>query len=698
MKKLILISSIFIAQNINAQNSDVTEAEGEIIVCVADCDTSPIEKLMNTIVVSDLRDNKLAIETDQSMSILDAETLEKVGTQHFEDVLGMVPNLNWSSSTNRPRYFQIRGIGERSQYEGAPNPSVGFVVDDVDFSSLGGVATLFDVEQIEVLRGPQGTRYGANGLAGLIYVKSKDPEFENSYKISGLLGNDGDAGLGFAATGALSDASAYRIAVHQYNANGFRHNDFLNRDDTNKRDEFVARGKLFWQVNDALDLNFIFLKANINNGFDTFNPENTFTTHTDLPGKDIQDSTGLALKALWQGDNFKVLSISSYMKADIDYSFDGDWGNDDYWGEFAPYDFTSASIRERTHVSQEFRFIGKQWLAGVYLLDMNEDNTINELFNGDVYKNLSSQFDATSIALFTQLDTQLSENNILTSGIRFEHRNADYKDSNGIDVSPSDSMWGGQLSINHTIKENLNAYVTLARGYKAGGFNLSLSVPDALREYQPESLINLESGFKGYFLDYQLQWNLSAFYSKRKDMQISTSRQTDPNDPLTFVFFTGNAATGSNYGIETDFNYQLNNNFDVYGSLGLLRAQFDDFVTTEGNFNGRDQAHAPRYNFSLGAQYHMLNGFFVRLDANGKDSFYFSDSHQQQSKSYQLYNLRIGYEKDNWSVMLWGNNIFNKQFATRGFFFGLEPPNYENKLYTQLGSPRHVGISFDYEF
>lgn len=666
------------------------------------------EKLDKTVVVSELRNDQLLIDSSNSISVLDAEVLEKSGTQHFEDVLGMIPNLNWSSATNRPRYFQIRGIGERSQYEGAPNPSVGFVVDDIDFSALGGVATLFDVEQIEVLRGPQGTRYGANGLAGLVYVKTKAPEFDASYKIESLLGNDGDRALGFRATGGLSDDVAYRFSIHQYNANGFRYNDFLDRDDTNKRDEFVARGKLFWQANDDLTFNFTLLKANIDNGFDTFNPENSFVTHTDLPGKDTQDSTGLAIKATWQGEQFDVMSIGSYMQADIDYSFDGDWGNDDYWGEFAPYDFTSASLRQRTHLSQEVRLLSNEnsqilndstdWLLGLYLLDMQEDNQIDEFYNGFVYKQLESQFDSTSLAIFAQLESKLSDKNTLTTGIRFERRNANYLDSNGIDVSPADNMWGGQISLNHSIHDSLNAYITLARGYKAGGFNLSLSVPDQLREYQPESLLSLESGFKGYFLDYQLQWNLSAFYSKRQDMQISTSRQTDPNDPLTFVFFTGNAATGSNYGIETDFNYQLNSNLDFYGSLGLLKAQFDNFTTTEGNFNGRDQAHAPAYNFSLGVDYHLLNGFFARFDINGKDSFYFSDSHAQQSKSYQISNLRVGYQRNNWSITLWGNNIFDKQYATRGFFFGLEPPNYENKLYTQMGSPRHLGVSFDVEF
>lgn len=667
-----------------------------------------VAKLDKTVVTADFRDDKLQSEISTSLSVLDSETIEKAGTQHFEDILSLVPNLNWSSASNRPRYFQIRGIGERSQYEGAPNPSVGFVVDDIDFSALGGVATLFDVEQIEVLRGPQGTRYGANGLAGLVYIKTFEPQFENAYKLESLIGDDGDLALGFSATGGLSDNTAYRFSIHQYNADGFRYNEYLNSDSTNQRDEFVARGKIKWQVTDQLEFDFTLLKANIDNGFDSFAPENTFTVHSDLPGRDKQDSTGLAIKIKYNSNAFDVVSISSYMKADIDYSFDGDWGNNDYWGEFAPYDFTSASLRERRHLSQEFRLLSNDstrlfndstdWLVGLYYLGMDEDNSIDEFYNGDIYKQISSQFDSSSIALFTQFDTHLSDKNTLSTGLRFETRHANYQDSNGIDVSPTDNMWGAQLSLNHEISDSLNSYVTLSRGYKAGGFNLSTSVPDNLREYQPEYLLNLESGLKGYFLDYQLQWNVSAFYSKREDMQISTSRQDDPNDPLTFVYFTGNAATGSNYGIETDFNYQLNESFDLFGSLGILRAEFDDFVTTEGNFDGREQAHAPHYTFSLGAQYHNLNGFFARIDASGKDSFYFSDSHDQQSQSYELVNLRVGYQTDTWSVTLWGNNVFDKQYATRGFFFGLEPPNYENKLYTQLGAPRHLGVSFDYEF
>src|ERR1700733_3755547 len=131
-------------------------------------------QLDEIVVTASLRPVPLS-EMPGSVSVLGDATLRDAGQQHLEDVLALVPNLNWAGDTSRPRYFQIRGIGELLQYQGAPNPSVGFLIDDIDFSGLGTAATLFDVDHIEVLRGPQGTLYGANALAGLIYVRSAEP-------------------------------------------------------------------------------------------------------------------------------------------------------------------------------------------------------------------------------------------------------------------------------------------------------------------------------------------------------------------------------------------------------------------------------------------------------------------------------------------------------------------------------------------
>jgi iron complex outermembrane recepter protein len=117
------------------------------------------ESLDEIVVTAGLRSVALA-DAPHSVTVLDAATLQAAGVQHFEDVLGQIPNLNWTSGTSRPRFFQLRGIGEVEQYQGAPNPSVGFLIDDIDFSGVGMPATLFDTQQIEVLRGPQGTAYG----------------------------------------------------------------------------------------------------------------------------------------------------------------------------------------------------------------------------------------------------------------------------------------------------------------------------------------------------------------------------------------------------------------------------------------------------------------------------------------------------------------------------------------------------------
>ncbi len=143
-------------------------------------------------------------------------TLRDAGQQHFEDVLALVPNLNWAGDTSRPRYFQIRGIGELQQYQGAPNPSVGFLIDDIDFSGLGSAATLFDVDHIEVLRGPQGTLYGANALAGLIYVKSADPSDTFGGRAEVDAGDYNEHSYGAVLTGPVSALdSAFRLAVQQ---------------------------------------------------------------------------------------------------------------------------------------------------------------------------------------------------------------------------------------------------------------------------------------------------------------------------------------------------------------------------------------------------------------------------------------------------------------------------------------------------
>src|SRR5271163_3116957 len=209
------------------------------------------DTLEEIVVTASLRSTSVA-DLPQSVTVIDRDALQGAGVQHFEDVLGLIPDLNWAAGTSRPRFFQLRGIGEVEQYQGAPNPSVGFLIDDIDFSGVGMPATLFDTQQVEVLRGPQGTTYGANALAGLISVRTADPgtHFELNSEITGADYDTRAAGLAV-GDGFAGGNAGWRLVAQQYLSDGFRHNAYLNENSTNGFDEGTLRGKLRWQITDA---------------------------------------------------------------------------------------------------------------------------------------------------------------------------------------------------------------------------------------------------------------------------------------------------------------------------------------------------------------------------------------------------------------------------------------------------------------
>src|ERR1700736_3743896 len=222
------------------------------------------DTLEEIVVTAGLRATNLA-DLPQSVTVLDRETLRGAGVQHFEDVLGLIPDLNWAQGTSRPRFFQLRGVGEVEQYQGAPNPSVGFLIDDIDFSGVGMPATLVDTQQLAVLRGPQGTAYGANALAGLISVRTADPGTDFAFT-GEVTGGEYDTRALSAAIGDgfASGSAGWRLVAQRYLSDGFRRNAYLGEDSTNGYDEGMLRGKLRWQLTDELRADLALMHANIN--------------------------------------------------------------------------------------------------------------------------------------------------------------------------------------------------------------------------------------------------------------------------------------------------------------------------------------------------------------------------------------------------------------------------------------------------
>ncbi|GAA0784455.1 MULTISPECIES: TonB-dependent receptor [Pseudomonadati] len=695
---------------------------------------APESEKMEVIVVNADFSHVSLDKMPSSVTVIDAQQLADEGAQHFEDVLNSIANFNWSGGSSRPKYFQIRGVGEQEQYQGAPNSSVGFIVDEIDLSGLGMVSSMYDMQQVEVLRGPQGTQYGANALAGLIYLKSNDPTdtFEHGVKVS--LGDDDLQTFSGFSSGPVTDSGKllYRVSVEKHDQNGFKNNTYLDRDDTNKRDELTTRAKLRWYATDDLQADLTLLHANFDNGYDAWTLDNNGTnTLTDKPGVDNQKTTGVGLKFSYTGAKyFEVTSLTSFANTDHQHAYDGDWANPEYWAskqctaydsdwnvsgtEPCVYDYIWDKDGERKTISQEFRLSSNQasrifnestdWLVGVYAMNLKEDNDLYSEYNTWPDEVLQSNYQATNYAVFGQLDSQLGADYLLSTGLRFERRDSEYSDTNQDNFNPSEDMWGGHIALSKALNDSHNTYAKVARGYKAGGFNMTLPAELAdKKEFDTEILYNYEIGLKSVWLDGVFDSNFALFFMDREDQQVAASLQ-DPENPQRFVLFTENAGSSSNYGAELDLNWYATENLQVYGSVGWLETEYGDYSYQDkyGNtidLSGRELAHSPNFTYSAGVTYLADSGWFANINTSGKSEFYYSDSNESKSDPYQIVNARLGYETQTWSAYLWGSNLFDENYGVRGFYFGNEPDiDWADKQYIRYGDPRQMGVTFDYKF
>jgi outer membrane receptor protein involved in Fe transport len=682
---------------------------------------TPTTALEEVVVTATLRPAP-ALEVPASVSVLDAGTLKDAGQEHFEDVLALVPNLNWAGDTSRPRYFQLRGIGELEQYQGAPNPSVGFLIDDIDFSGLGTAATLFDVDKIEVLRGPQATRYGANALAGLIYVTSAQPEDQFDSHVELGAGDYNSKDFGAVITGPVQDLdSAFRLAVQHYSTDGYYRNAYLGRDDTDRRDELTLRGRWRYQPSEDLRVDLSLLHVQIDNGYDAFSIDNSRTTESDNPSVDAQHSTGGSLRLNYSGLGAATLTvIGTAAQTYVKYGYDGDWGNPVLWAPYI-YNYTELQYRNRSTQSIEVRLEtsrerGIDWLVGLYALRLKE--SLNDTSAG-IYQTdptdpatalisdtvVASHYRSQNMALFGELDGKLTERLRWSLGLRGERRTASYQDlttNPGVadatnDFHPSDNLWGGHASLTLAASPAQSLYLLASRGYKAGGFNLSQGLLPSQILFAPESDLNFEAGYKARLLAERLRINTDLFYTLRSSLQMKTSEQLDPANPDDFTLFTGNADSGRNYGLESEVAWRATARLTWGASLGLLQTEYHGFVQNGVLLSDRALANAPHWQAAVNLTYRDPRGVFARADVTGTGSYYFDlPPNPTTSRAYGLVNAKLGWEAQHWSAYLWGRNLLNKTYAVRGFYFGDVPPNFPNELYVQLGDPRIWGVNFTY--
>ncbi|MBB1337460.1 TonB-dependent receptor [Pseudoalteromonas sp. SR44-2] len=674
----------------------------------ANADDSDLERI---VVTGDFQ--RESIQTlSASASLFSEDEINQRGASYLDEMLGSTANVNFASGASRGRYIQIRGVGLRSQFVDPINPSVGLVIDGINYSGLGGSSLLFDIDQVEIYRGPQGTRFGADGMAGMIQMGSAKATSDPSLKLQLGAGTYNTREAGIAASTGLTDDTSARVSYFRRKSDGYVDNLYLN-DETQNQDEQVARFKLNSRLTKHLNTELNLHYIDINNGYDAFTLDNSRNSVADEPGQDNQQSYAIGVNNTYTGfDAFDVNLNLSAIDTELLYSFDEDWVcNDTSEPKLCAaglhpdgYSSTDLYSRDRDDQSVDLQFNSKtgNWVAGIYY--QNRDVDLERQYTW-LASPFSSTYETSNVAVYGQVATPIGPKTTLITGLRVEQYQGDYTDSNGFIQDTDDVMVGGKIALEYQVIDRTMIYTSITRGYKAGGINsealakakdeglnLSADFFQQHTSFDPEYLWSGEFGVKGSSLDDKFTLRLAAFYMHRDDIQLKAWQV----EGQQFTGYVDNASSGSNYGLEVEGSYQLTDNLFLTGSAGYLNTEIDDFVTQSGlNQDGREQAQSPKYQYAFTARYNFTNAFYGMVGIEGKDDYYFSDSHNSQAPSSNLVNLSFGYEADMWAVRAWARNVFDETVPTRGFEFGNDPQDgYSTHTYTQLGEPRVAGVTF----
>jgi len=680
--------------------------------------------LEEVIVTASFRDTEL-LKSSGSISVIQQATLLDRGVQHLEDTLNVLPNVSFSSGASRARFIQIRGVGDLEQFVDPKYfPSVGITIDDVDMNGIAAAAVMMDTQQVEVLRGPQGTKFGTNALAGMVNIRSNDPTDTLSGYAQAGMGNYDSWNVAAALSGPLTPNLLARLAVGQTSSDGYIRNDYLGVDDTNQRDEFSLRGKLRWLGQGSSYAELTAFYVDIDNGYDAFSLDNNRHTLSDEPGRDQQQSLSVAAKSYWQfNPNQALETIVSWSDADTHYSYDEDWTNPDICSGLAfcyPYANTDQQQRNRDNISLDTHLMSVDgdrfnWVAGVYAQHRSED------FSRLYYGSFTSDYETRRYAAYAQLEFDLKPDWRLISGLRLETFQDDYNDTNNLSSETDDQYFTGELTLQHDLKDGSLLYATLSRGVKPGGVNTEASsvfdlmapkfrafMQDRL-QFGSESLLNKEVGIKARYLEDSLTLRVALFHMDRSDAQLESWIWDDSN--FLWVGYLDSVSKGSNYGFELELDYQVSESVDFFAGVGWLKTNVDEMTVVDlgepGEWtesaitviNNRDQTKAPEWQYNIGTNVYFTQRLSARFELEGRSDSFYGYYHNQQIAGNTLVNASLVYRINAFTIRAWGRNLGNKDYAVHGLYFANDPrKGYVNEAYRQFGEPRVYGLDVRYEF
>jgi iron complex outermembrane receptor protein len=637
---------------------------------------------LEEIVVTAQRREESLQDVPVAISAFSEETIERIQATDSSGLQGVVPNLNivqGRGSSNATNIY-IRGIGQPDALQ-TFDPAVGFYVDDVYFSRIRGtLLELYDVERIEVLRGPQGTLYGKNTIGGALRVITKRPGRDFEGLAQATIGDYDQVEGRLSLSGPLSDTFSGGVSLFRAKRDGYVTNPVTN-EDYNDRDVFSGRVALAWDPSDSVAVDWSADYTKEDNALVLGQPLNTLTTlfgvpiivlpdevpefdfkATPTPG--LPNSTkmthqGTALNVDWSlSDSTTLRSITAYRKLESTDYIDID---------ATPIETGDVLVEvDQDQVSQEFQL---NWESGAWkfvggLFYMQEDiESHQEAYADDLLtgpggftflRTIDDKLKNTSWAAYANLAFAITERFNVAAGVRYTDETKDYDrttstfsnfpvfvDPPGIFIFPLTQdpafafsikdTWtdtSPMLSLDFKATDNVMLYGRVAQGFKSGGFNGRANNPGEQAPYDPEEVMSYEIGLKSDWADGSVRANVAVFYNDYTDFQARVSgTATDPGTGLPSPELTVlNAGSLDIYGAELELSYQPTAALLLDAQVGYLDAEYGEFDDERfTNFGGsrafQEPAFSPEWTARLGASYEWSLGDHGSLRLAGSAKF-----------------------------------------------------------------------------
>ena len=682
------------------------------------------------IVVTALRRNENLQDVPAAITAFTRDSIEAAGIERPADFINLTPNVNLVETQNAGNAFVIiRGITQARNSE----PSVAVVIDGVQQANPAAFnQELFDIEQIEVLKGPQGALYGRNAIGGAIVIRTRQPtdHFEGNVR-AGI-----DNGFGYwlrgSVSGPLSDTLRFRLAGSWYDTNGFLRNTFLNEDADPVKD-LSLRGTLLWQPtsNFTADLRastdhlrtqalYFNIVADVN--------DTSLPIRVNNAGENNRDIDNISLRLTYDTGAGTISSVSSYDS--LEEILTGDAFDflpipESFFNSIFGFDLNQSQFLDTRSFSQELRFTSPEerpfrYIFGVYGIQTNRfistgnmidtGNGVFPVFRTPSNNPLNPQFSFLADgqhnfawAAFADVSYDITDQIRVDAGLRYDHdhrRNttltpAQFLNAPGLpDGTPGEvrtinfSAWQPKVTLTYEPTDNVTIYGGWSRGFRSGGFNQtgvgSVAVANGIVGvgdiFQAETANTFEAGIRTQWLNHRLTFTASAYTTESKNSYFFVFLAANSTQNL------GNVPRSRIEGFELEMTARPLPGLDLNAAYGYTNSSIRDFP--DPAIIGNEDPLISRTTLNLGAQYrHDVVpgiGLLARADYRRTGRTWWDVQNSTVRRPVELVDARLGLEGQAWSIIGFAENLFNErynaEFSPGGFVFKARPRRYGIEL------------------